>query len=376
MTKMRWPLLFVVAGCAIGSAALRPAPARAIPSFAHQYGVTCEKCHSVIPHLNAFGAAFLAFGYRIPGVQPASDFAFSAKTNLVDSSQNQGSGPDGAGLPKAIVDEVEAYLTGAIGTRGSYLVEQYIVDGGEPGLTRDAWVNERLNPWNARIPLSVQAGSFTLPLPVDPETFRDTYQDYGIYTQTVGSNAFDFFEPKIGARVGIGDPLRGPSVQIFAGPGHDRQSGFPSTGTDIMGFAQDALGPLTLGLYRYEGTRPVPGGALDRFERTGYSIVFDQWGRLSSENVLQSGWDSDCGIAGLGGCASSGGFTQLRYALGRRLFALGRYEGTSDPGGFVRDGVLLLGYAPTEHSRVTIEDVILHTPQTMHTLNLQFTVAR
>jgi len=363
-------LLLVLTGLAA-----QPLPAPAIPIFAHQYQVTCEKCHSVIPHLNAFGAAFLASGYRIPGVQPGPAFPVATKVNLVDSSQNQGSGPNGAGLPKAIVDEVELFTAGAIGTRGSYFVEQYAVDGGMPGLTRDAWVMDRLNPWQARIPISVQAGSFTLPLPVDPETFRDSTQHYTVYDQTVGTNPFNFFVPKIGLRLSVGDPLRGLNGQVFAGSGHDRQSGLPSTGTDTMGYAQDSIGLLTVTAYRYQGVRPTPYGPMDQFQRTGYGLVWDQWGRLSSETVLQTGLDSNC-VTGLFGCASSGGFTQIRYQFNRKLYVAGRYEGTADStGGFARDGVLLLGWGPTERSRFTIEDVITHVPQTTHTMNAQFTVA-
>jgi hypothetical protein len=367
--------LFPLIGAFAAGVLAWPRPAAAIPLFARQYDVTCEKCHSVIPHLNEFGAAFLAEGYRIPGVQPGSTFPLSTKLNLVDSSERQGSGPGGAGLPKETVDEIEAFTAGAIGTRASYFVEQYVVDGGMPGLTRDAWVIERLNPWQARIALSVQAGSFTLPLPVDPETFRESLAGYVLYTQTVGTNSFNFFDPKIGARLGVGDSLRGLSGGVFAGPGHDRQNGLATTGTDTMPYAQDAIGPLTLSGYRYQGVRPTPVGS-DRFWRAGYGLVYNQWGRLSSETVFQTGWDSTCGIAASLGCASSGGFTQVRYALNRKVFALGRYEGTYDPGnGFARDGVVLLGYGPTENSRLTIEDLIGHTPQTMHTLNIQGTVA-
>jgi hypothetical protein len=359
--------------CLVG---LWTAPTQAIPLFAHQYGVTCEKCHSVIPHLNEFGAAFLANGYRIPGVQPGPAFPISSKVNLVDSSQNQGSGPNGAGLPKAIVDEVEIFTAGAIGTRASYLVEQYAVDGGMPGLTRDAWIIDRLNPWDARVPIFAQVGSFTLPLPVDPETFRDSYQNYTLYTQTVGQDSFNFFDPKIGAQLSFGDQLRGPNVRIFAGPGHDRQSGLASTGTDVMGYVQEAIGPMTFAAYNYQGVRPTITGLIDKFQRTGYSIVYNQWGRLSLENVLQTGWDSSCGVAGFTGCASSGGFTQLRYSFNRRLYVEGRYEGTNDPsGGFTRDGVLMAGWGPTENSRLTIEDVISHVPQTTHTMNIQFSLA-
>jgi hypothetical protein len=359
----------------VSALAARPEPSRAVPLFAHQYEVTCDKCHSVIPHLNEFGAAFMASGYRIPGVTPGPAFPLSGKTNVVDSSEYQGSGPNGAGLPKAIVDEVELFSTGTIGARASWLIEQYVVDGGLPGLTRDAWIYDRINPWNAKIPVYVQAGSFTLPLAVDPETFRDTYQGYTPYEQTVGSNPFNFFDPKIGARLSVGDPLRGLNAQIFAGPGHDRQSGLPTDGTDTMGLVQDALGPWTLSAYRYQGMRPTPAGQ-DNFWRLGYGLVYDQWGRFSTETVLQEGWDSTCGVSASAGCSSSGGFTQLRYELGRRWFVLGRYEGTNDTiNGLTRDGVFLLGYGPSENSRVTIEDVIGHVPQTTHTMNLQFTVA-
>lgn len=364
-----------VLGLLLAVMAGRPGPVLAIPLFASQYGVSCEKCHSVIPHLNAFGAAFVAYGYRVPGVKPAAAFPISGKANLVLSSEDQGDGPNGEGLPKAIVDEVELFTAGAIGSRASYLVEQYAVDGGEHGLLRDAWVNDRLNPWTAKIPLYAQGGSFTLPLPVDPETFRDSYQGYSLFEQTVGANPFNFFDPKIGARIGIGNPLRGTNVQLFAGPGNDRQSGLSSTGTDTMETVQQNMGPVGIGLYHYAGTRPV-NGSFDQFQRTGYSLVFDQWGRLSLENVLQTGWDSECGIVAGVGCSSSGGFSQLRYQFNRRLFAGARYEGTNDPnGGFTRDGVLLLGFAPSERSRFTIEDVVSHAPQATHTMNLQFTIA-
>jgi hypothetical protein len=352
----------------------RSSPVTAIPIFSHQYDVSCSKCHSVIPHLNEFGAAFMASGDRIPGVKPGPAFPISVKANLVDSSENQGNGENGAGLPKAIVDEIELFTAGGIGSRASYLVEQYAVDGGMPGLTRDAWMIDRVNPWDAKIPVQVQAGSFTLPLPVDPETFRETAAHYSAYDQTVGANPFNFFDPKIGARLVVGDQRKGLNGMIFGGPGHDRQSGLPTSGTDLMFSLQDNIGPIALTAFHYSGTRPVATGKLDTFQRTGYGIVFDQWGRLSSENVLINGNDTDCGVGAA--CQSSGGFTQLRYAFNRKLFVLGRYEGTMDPvNGFTRDGILLLGYGPTENSRITIEDVIAHSPLTTHTMNLQYTIA-
>lgn len=353
-----------------------PATAPAIPLFAHQYGVTCAKCHSVIPHLNEFGAAFLAYGERFPGISSGPAFPLSVKTNIVDSSENQGSGPNGQGLPKFIVDEVEAFTTATVGSRANFFVEQYIVDGGEPGLLRDAWVNDRVNPWTARVPVYLQGGQFTLPLPVDPETFRDTYQDYTPYVQTVGKNPFDFFDPALGMRLGVGDPLRGLSVQLFGGPGYTRASDLAVTGVDTEVYTQNAMGPFTVSAFRYDGLRPVAAEPFDRFWRLGYGFTYGQWSRFSSEFVLIEGWDSNCGVPRFAGCSSSGGFEQLRYAFNRRLFAEARYEGTADSSGdFSRDGVVLMGYAPTENTRVTAEDVIAHTGRTTNTMNAQFTVA-
>ncbi len=343
----------------------------AIPLFAHQYGVTCQKCHTVIPHLNDFGAHFLASGDRIPGVQPGPAVPLSMKANLVDSSEEQGDGPDGQGLPKAIVDEVELFTAGAIGSRGSFFVEQYVVDGGEHGLLRDAWVNDRLNPWNAKIPLYAQAGMYTLPLPVDPETFRESYTGYSIYEQQVGNNPFDFFTPKLGVNVTVGNTLQGLSARIFTGPGHDRQSGLLTTGEDYMENVQDVIGPVALTYYHYEGERPDVAALLDRFVRQGYAIVFNS-GKWTSESLIQTGFDSSYNGVGY---PSSGGFTQLRYAWAPRWFALARYEGTNDPNnGFQRDGVLLLGYGPSHNSRITLEDVIEHIPNTTNTMNVQFTI--
>ena len=343
----------------------------AIPLFAHQYAVTCQKCHTVIPHLNDFGAHFLASGDRIPGVQPGPAVPLSVKANLVDSSENQGDGIDGAGLPKAIVDEVELFTAGAIGARGSFFVEQYVVDGGDHGLLRDAWVNDRLNPWNAKIPLYAQAGMYTLPLPVDPETFRESYQDYGVFVQEVGNNPFDFFTPKFGVNVTVGNTMQGLSARVFTGPGHDRQSGLVTTGEDYMENIQDVIGPVALTYYHYEGERPDVATLLDRFVRQGYAIVFNA-GKWTSESLIQTGFDSSYNGVGY---PSSGGFTQLRYAWAPRWFALARYEGTNDPNnGFQRDGVLLLGYGPSHNSRITLEDVIEHVPNTTNTMNLQFTI--
>lgn len=81
--------------------------------------------------------------------------------------------------------------------------------------------------------------------------------------------------------------------------------------------------------------------------------------------MLQTGWDSSVNGSGV---ASSGGFTQLRYELSPRLFALARYEGTNDGNtGLARDAVLLTGLGVSHNSRFTVEDVVSRIPQTKNT---------
>jgi hypothetical protein len=180
----------------------------------------------------------------------------------------------------------------------------------------------------------------------------------------------------LGARLSVGDPLRGLNVQFFAGPGYTRASDLAASGVDTEWYTQDAMGPFTLSLFRYDGLRPVTGGPSDRFERTGVGFTYGQWTRFSSETVVLDGWDSNCATPRIVGCSSSGGFEQLRYAFNRKLFAEARYEGTSDSvNGFTRDAVLLMGYGPSENSRVTIEDAIAHVPRTTNTMNAQFSIA-
>lgn len=343
-------------------------PASAIPYFAHEYGLACQKCHTVVPRLNDFGEAFLEHGYQLPGATRNRVFPLATKINLAYTSE-----PDPSGLPKATVDEVEVFLAGTPSSRTNYFVEQYLVDGGRPGATRDAWIAQRLSGEGARVPVYLQAGAFTLPVPVEPETFRETSQHYAVFDQVVGSNPFNFFDPKSGVLLRAGRNDAGLQVQAAVLQGHDKQSGLATVGADTMASAAQTFGPLTLSLYRYDGRRP-DGLGTNRFWRQGFGIVAGD-ARWTSETVLQTGHDGSIDGGGTPG-SSSGGFTQLRYELNRRVFAVARYEGTNDPvNGIARDFVGTLGYRMTRNSRLTVEDVVQHVPWTKHTLNTQYLVA-
>ncbi len=326
-----------------------PRPGAAIPVFAHRYGLSCQACHTAVPHLTEFGEQFRAHGYRLPGAPQRGAFPAAVKVNLAYGSDG------GGGLPKAVVDEVEVLAGGAVGKRGSYFAEQYVVDGGAPGRSRDLWGAWRATPDGARIPVTVRGGQFTLNLPVDPETFRETTDHYAIWDQTAGGNSFAFFEPKIGLTATVGDDAYGLSASIAAVRGHEAGSGMPARGLDRELFVKHTMPNVALSAYRYDGTRPVDG-VDDRFWRAGYAVGVTR-GRARFDAVYQRGFDTHANASGA--LVSSGGFVQLHYDLTPRLFGVARYDGTHDVA-FSRALIAGFGYRVARNARLTVFDTLHH----------------
>ena len=66
----------LVLALALGAGAaayLAPGPARAVPSFARQTGLSCEACHTVFPELTPFGRQFKLNGYVFENVKQVTD---------------------------------------------------------------------------------------------------------------------------------------------------------------------------------------------------------------------------------------------------------------------------------------------------------------
>jgi hypothetical protein len=327
----RWLAVgFVLAGVLFAL----PRAAEAIPVFAHRYGLSCQACHTEIPHLTAFGESFMANGYRLRGLAPKPAFPIALRLELSYASGGSDEADSGP-LPKTIVDEVELLLGGAAGSRGTYWAEAYVIDGGEPGVPRDVWYAYRATPDGARIPLTLRAGQFTLPLPLDPETFRETTVHYAIWDQTAGDNPFNFFLPKIGGQVALGDPGRGLAGTVSFLQGHDTQSGLPAYGVDTMLTLERDLGDWSLNAYRYTGQRLLHGLAYnatqafnygDRFWRNGFGLGWERQ-RTTINAVYQIGNDTAANVYG-DALQTSGGFLQVRQALGDRSFAIARWDAT------------------------------------------------
>jgi hypothetical protein len=354
--------LFPFCAAIMAFAALTMGRAEAIPVFAHRFNLTCQACHTEVPHLTAFGKAFAADGYRIPGIKPKPAFPISMRVE-VDYASAGAADPDEikGPLPKTIVNEVEFLMGGSVGTRASYWLEPYLVDGGFPGVVRDAWFAERLTPDGASFPLLVRAGQFTLPLPLDPETFRETTQPYGIWSQTAGGNPFNFFDTKQGVELEAGDPGRQIGATLSALKGADTQSGLPSYGVDTMATLERDVGDFKITAYRYDGSRPLEGPAFnntqfftniyDRFWRNGFGLGWAR-NRTEIDAVYQNGNDTAADVYG-DPLQTSGGFFQVRQALGSRAFAIARWDATNGAT-FSRSITGGAGYRLSRNTRLTL----------------------
>lgn len=364
----RAPVLVIALLVAAVSSASRPACA--IPVFAHRYGLTCQACHTEVPHLTAFGEDFLANGYRIPGRKAMAAFPVAVRIQLGYSSAAP---PADAPLPRTIVDEVEFLIGGSAGSRGSYFAEIYAVDGGRVGRARDVWAGWRATPGGARVPVTVRAGQMTLPLPLDPETFRETTDHYAIWDQTAGENPFRFFEPKIGAQIALGDWRRGVSGSVSLLAGHDVGSGLPTHGQDTFATLQQRAGEFTLSVYRYDGSRRFSAGD-DRFWRTGYGVGWERRG-TRIDAVYQSG--NDTAANGYrDALQTSGGFVQARQTLSDRTFALARWDATQGTA-FGRSFVYGAGCRLSRNTRLTLFDTAQRAQGggTLHTISSSLLLA-
>lgn len=286
---------FLFAAALAAALACPAAPASALPVFAHRYGFSCQACHTTVPHLNAFGERFLRSGFRLPGPKHGVE-PVAVKVNLAYSSDK-----DPSGLPKAIVDEVELLTAGAIGPRVSYFLEQYAVDGGTPGKTRDAWVQYRApgDRWNLR------AGRFTLPLPVDPETQRDTLAHYAV------------LEPLFDDRTGLDLSFSG-----------DR--GFTA---HVAALAEGGLATHAYVSQTFGNGFSLHAYAFNSQQRSEHGFAAGQTlGKLQLLGLVQNG----------------GAFLETHYTFSGRFMAVARSERGQ--------GVFSLIFRPRSNMRLTLED--------------------
>lgn len=333
--------------------------------FAKQTMLSCDACHTVTMGLTPLGRGFRNSNYRLMRLTRSGAPAVALRGQFAYTSE-----PDPTGLPKLILDEVDYFVAGQIADNFSYFSDVYAVDGGRNGLAREAWIQYSSSRQRAPGAYRITAGLVTLPLPLEPESFRETNEHYAVWDQTVGGNPFTLFDPHYALAGGIGNQVHGVSASLLAVGATDPQSGTRSSGLDRMAAVQDVAGPLVLQAYRYDGRRAT-GAVGDSFWRMGFGASLYA-GRLVLNAVTQSGLDSSANGDGIA-VSSGGGFLQARYQLTSSAFAIARYDGVEDGfGTFSRTLTVGAGTRVGRNFRFEIEDVLGHSPMATHTLNAAF----
>jgi hypothetical protein len=249
---------------------------------------------------------------------------------------------------------------GALGPRFDFRLEHYLLEGAQAGLTREAWVRYQIISNAARIPMTVRAGEFTLPLPLDPKDDLQSSTPFAVWDQAVGANPFTFFDSKIGTEVEIGRREHGINAALAVLEGHERQSAYPARSADTAASLRYRMEPITATLYRYEGRRVV-GNMRGGFSRTGLGVVWER-GLFQFAAVGQLGRDGDADGSGTN-VSSSGGFVQGRYAWGRRPFVLARWDTVADDiAGSSHRLVALAGWIFGDNLAMSLEDRVVPGP--------------
>ena len=354
---------FFVFALALGAVVCSMRAASATPAFAARTGISCDACHNSMRSVNDLGETFARNGYRLPNLGDRGRPVVGVRGQFAYTSE-----PEPSGMPKAVLDEVEVFFSGRVNREVSYFVQPYLVDGGAPGSMREAWVQYTTNGSLRGAPVRFTAGAITLPLPVDPETFRQTNQHYAIFDQTVGANPFTLIDPHNAVSLGVGNEVRGTSLTTALVQGHDQHSGLANAGTDRMVYLQHAMGGLTFAAYSYDGKRDT-GAVRDDFHR--HALAMNAYrGRWALETLLQTGYDTSPNGDGEG-IASSGGYAQLRYRFDSATFGIVRYDGVSDTSGsFERSITVAASRRIGKWLRLGAEDVIRHGTATTNEFHL------
>jgi hypothetical protein len=315
------------------------APATATSTFARQYGLSCERCHTIVPQLNTFGQNFKSNGYRIAGESAAQTIPISASVLTTYESSRDGN------RARIGIDEWRLQSGGALGPAITYYIEQYVVDGGAPGSLDQAWVQYDSNTAHptAKTDIRVRAGTQYLPLPVYADTYRPTLNPYGIFEQTVGENTSALGDTYTGVDVALGSDYDTMGIHAFAS----------ASGAGL--FAHHTAGDVNIFAYRFTGVSRVMHGD-DAFWREALAATV-RGKAFEWTSALQTGRDSN--PQGTGAAQTSGGgFTQLQWFPRDGMAAVARWDHTFAGGAATRSLTGALVFRLSANSRLTLEDVL------------------
>ncbi len=294
-------------------AALLPAPARAVPSFARQTHMACSVCHTQFPELTEFGREFKISGYTMSAdaktedKDKEGDELLSLPTTVPISLMFQTSYsrsahriPSDVGFSKngdvLFPDQLSIFLAGGITPKvGVFVQTTYDAQGGQIGLDNtDLRYADQLtvsdtplvvgvsvnnsptvqDPWSSTPTWGFPYASSS----VEPTPAAATLIDGGLAQQVAGASAYLYADNMIyaelgvyeSAPIGVSRPLDGNDTDVALDPIPYWRAAFTRT----FGDHYVELGTYGLSARLSPGGGQPLQGATDRFTDVAFDLTY------------------------------------------------------------------------------------------------------
>ncbi len=178
--------------------ALWTTTADAIPAFARKYKISCTTCHAPIPKLKPYGLEFAGNGFVIPEDESERDyvsagdpllwlnrdFPIAARFDAYGLYNSEGSVEKDFQVPWG----VKLLSGGVLYKNIGYYFYFYLSEEGKVAGLEDAYLHFN-NIFKTNLDLMV--GQFQTSDPLMKRELRLTFQDYILYTRTIGDSRID-----------------------------------------------------------------------------------------------------------------------------------------------------------------------------------------
>lgn len=303
---------------------------RATPFFARTTNLSCQTCHSGFPRLNAFGLAFKANAFRIPGAEKEARLAWKTVPLAVQVEPlYQRSSP---GSVKNQYTDTQLLAGGLLSpTTSFYLHHSYFIDTTPTEFpSYELWVQQVVDE---RTKTMVKAGQFELPFSYSPLINRTTPSIPLLFGAGLHDNDVRLGFAMNGVQFSTGDPNK---TQLFFAVGApaslsggilDSEHHFFGRFRDV--FVRTTVGKLSqqVGLFGYL-TSPPRNSADPSTKDHGGRIGLDGtliYHKLSLQGMLVYGENSDPQGTGKKGVLRSG-FIEADQMLLPWLGVNGRWD--------------------------------------------------
>lgn len=265
-----------------------------IPSFARQYKISCQTCHSPIPRLKPYGDDFAGNGFRLSDQEPGRYYVDTGDDELMLLRE----------FPLAV--RLDAFITyksddkisdlktpfnlkflsaAAISKNISYYFYFFLSERGEVAGVEDAYLMYN-NLFEKDIDIYV--GQFQVSDPLFKREVRLTYEDYELYRTKVGLSRVNLtYDRGIMITIGL-DSGTDIMLELINGTGLAQANDFRNFDEDkyknVMGrLSQDLTDNIRIGGFGYWGKEEL--GTVSKFNNT--VVMYGPDATFSYEDKLE-----------------------------------------------------------------------------------------